>query len=334
MNSSYYDVINLILSDYVLLSIIVALLLILGAIVWAIVKSFNVNYLEMKFSDGLNLIKNKYSDQKISESIKSLTKTLSIRLSFFDRLEIRYVDKTLLRNILFFANIYVLLLFCFGLFLVGFIFSYTKIYHIGISGGIGLILAAIPLILLDTRAKYLSELVRKMMATWISTLNKAADIKEDLVFILEHSLSTAQEPLKTYISECVIQLRNGLNESEVFDLLSMKIDSQQFKNFIINLKQNKKYGGNIKKLLSNCEDEFYALEEEYERRKITTFGARIRIYVMMIVVIVVAYYLLQINPDIRAYYLTDPIGKWLSTLYIIVYFIAFIISTKISNFDY
>lgn len=334
MITQIYDLFSMIIHNKIAIALSVVLLIMLSGIVWAIVSKFNISYVEMKFTQGINSLKNKYMEQRIAESVKALTKTVHVKLSFMENLEIKYVDKTLLRNICYFANIYVVIFTAIACFLIGFIYIYINIYNGLISFALGISCATLPFIVLDLRAKHLSEKVRKMMATWVSSLNKAADQSDNILYILKYSVETVQEPLKSYIKECIIQLENGLNESEAFDILSMKVESCQFKDFILNLKQNRKYGGNVKKLLTRCEDEFYCLEEEYERRKIKTFHSRVKVYLTMGALVLVTLYLFHVQPATKAYYLTDTIGKWIFVSFIGVFLMGFILLTKITKFDY
>jgi Flp pilus assembly protein TadB len=328
------EFVDIILSNYILMAISAVILISLLFFVIFATKNLNLSVIQFMFSKGVNNIRNMYKGQKLADNLKMATRTLNIKLTWIETMEIRYVDKPLLRQLVPFANIYVVFVANLILFLIGFWITYMKTYHIGFGIVFGVILSSFLFVLLDLRTKYLCEHIRNMMATWVSTLNKASDTKEDVIYILESSIETAQEPLKSYIFECVVQMKNGMNSYDALDFLRKKIDSEQFKDFIMNLKQNVKHRGNIKKLIANCEEEFFTLQEEYERRKITTFSSRIRIYIMMVFVLAVGYFLIQLNPSVKEYYFNNPIGKWVMTGFLAVYFIAFVISTKITNFNY
>ena len=69
----------------------------------------------------------------------------------------------------------------------------------------------------------------------------------------------------------IIQVNRGVEPLEAISMLEMKVDNPQFRDFIVNIKQNVKHRGEIRKLLSNLEEQFYKIEEEYNRRKILTY---------------------------------------------------------------
>ncbi len=63
------------------------------------------------------------------------------------------------------------------------------------------------------------------------------------------------------------------------------------------------------------EDQFYRMEEEYNRRRISTLRDRITIYILMFAVLFICYGFLKINPDVEAFYLETFKGRLLITLF-------------------
>lgn len=325
---------ELILNDRILQILILLITAGAAIITFFMVRGFNAESIRMQLGSGLNNLSSYYSEKRVSNEIKKYTRTVIFKLSFLERLEIRYVDKPNIRKVVFFANIYVVLGVAAFILLSVTMLVYMYLYHLPSSLCIGILSSAIVFVGLDMVTKYNTEKIRKQMAIWIATLNRWVDIKEDVSYILDKSVLGTPEPLKSHIKECVIQMNTGINKYEALDILSSKIDSEQFKDFVLNLKQTLKHRGNLKALLNNLEEEFYMLEEEYARRKITTFSSRLRTYVLMAFVLIVGFAFLNMNLEVRAFYMETDTGKLLLTLFFGMYFLAFLISTKVTNFNY
>jgi len=297
-------------------------------------NNFNSVLVKSVVDRGINNLIQQYRKQHLTDAVRKFTRTIQIKLTAIERLEIRYIDKPNIRHWFPFLNIYIIMFSSILICVFSILAAYKYTFNIIASICIGFIIASFLYIGLDTITKVNGEKVRKIMASWISSLNRWADIKTDIVYIFEKSLESLPEPLRSYVSDCVIQLNNGLGEYEALDILSMKVDSDQFKDFILNLKQNRRHGGDLKVLLENIEEEFTQLEEEYVRCKISNASGRISTYMMMLFVIAVGYYLIQTNLTARQFYMHSEVGKVIISAFMIVYFMAFVYSTKISNFNY
>lgn len=332
------DMLKVILTNKVTLILYILLVIVGIYITIATVISLvgNSNYFKFKVLNGINdfrFIFTKMNDQKFSKPVR-YTNTFNYKLTILEKLEIRYIEKPTLKRIIPFANIYLLLLFAFVLFIIGFWISYLELFFIPASVFFGILVSILLFFILDIKAKVNNESIRKIMPTFVSTLNEYATVKEDVLYILEKSISVTPEPLRTYVSDCIIQIKNGLNDIEALEILSLKVDSEQFKDFIVNLQQSRKYRGNLKKLLDNLANEFYDLEEEFERRKITTLSSRIKIYLFMVVIAGGAYIFIKTNNTVREFYMGTTLGKSLITIFLGIYILAFFISTTITDFNY
>ncbi|MCL5069605.1 MAG: hypothetical protein M1308_01700 [Actinobacteria bacterium] len=326
--------IELLLHNYFLLALLALSAVLAGVLAFYGAYKFNFMLFQGKLNKGYNRLRDAYNNQRIAEEVKKYTRTIHIKLSLLEKLEIRYVDKPNLRRWLPFMNLNIIMAVSLILSVVTFGLVYSKLYHIPSSLSLAAIIFCVPFVGLDMLSKYNSERVRKKLATFVAILNKWCDVKEDIIYIFENSIESVGQPLASFITDCIIQMKSGLNEYEALDIFSMKVDSEQFQDFVLNLKQNRKHRGKLKELLTNLEDEFFNLEEEYDRRKITTFGSRLRVYGLMVFVAAVGYFFMQFNSDVKHFYLQDEAGKLLMTVFFIIYFIAFIISTKITSFNY
>jgi len=284
---------------------------------------------------GINRMNEIYNEKRLLNQVKRYSKTITIKMNFIDKIELTLIDKSNIRNYIPFVNFYSLTALSLIIFIAAFKPVYTVLYSILSTTIICSLCACIPYLVLEIWGRYNSDKVRRQLAGFISTLNRWCAVKEDIIYAFEKSIdSGVGEPLRTYIRDAVIQVKKGLDVQEALEMLQMKVDSDQFRDFILNIRQSIKHRGDIRKLLTNMEDEFYRLEEEYTRRKIFSYKDKFIMYVTMIAVLVIAYFFLKSNPNVMHFYLSTSRGKTLITIFSLLYFTAFVTSLRISRFDY
>ncbi len=255
------------------------------------------------------------------------------KLTMFERLELTYIVKSNIRRYIPFMNAYILIavvLFVFA----GVYGPVNKMLNflpssVIISG----IISIIPFFVLDLLSRYNSEAVRKMLSEYISVLSRWCSVKEDIMYAFEKSLdSHIGEPLQTFIKDMVIQVNRGIDSSDALDMLQKKVDSPHFMDFIVNIKQCLKNRGDTIKLLTNLENQFYRIDEEYNRRKISTYKDRMLLYFIMFSVLLIAYLFISYTPQIRSFYLGTLEGKLLLTMFSGMYGLGFYMTAGIMKF--
>ena len=98
---------------------------------------------------------------------------------------------------------------------------------------------------------------------------------------LRNPLNRDERSLATHIWDMVIQVRRGI-KSKTLDILRMKVTTRSSR-LIINIKQNVKHRGDTKASFQHVSA--YRMEEEYNRRKISTLRDRVIIYILMFAVL-------------------------------------------------
>lgn len=288
-----------------------------------------------------------YYERRLQREVKKYTRTINIKLSWLERMEIYFIDKSNIRQYIPFMNFYVLI----AVYLISFILIFRPVYRtlffipsaVVISG----IVALFPFVILDIMGRLNSDSIRRKLSDFIASLNGWCDIKEDIIYAFSKTAgydeitnrylikdATVQEPLRTYIRDMCIQIEKGIEPMEALDILQLKVDNEQFKDFIINIKQNIKSRGNTKILLTNLEIQFDKMEKEYTRRNISTLKDRIPVYVMMFLVLVVAYAFMKLDIRVENYYLGSLEGKILLTLFSIMYAAGVYMTFRITKFEY
>ena len=268
-------------------------------------------------------------------SIKRYRTGLKKRMSFFEKVELQLIDKSNIRRYIPFADLYTLIALTALIFLVCLAPLYRLLLFFPPALIISALFALIPVFALDLMGRYNSESIRRKLAYFISVLNRWCAVKEDIFYAFEKSVDSGiGEPLKTFIRDMVIQVNRGIKPLDALDMLQAKVDNPQFRDFILNVKQNVKYRGDIGKLLSNLEGQFYKIEEEYNRRKISTYKDRLLIYIVMFLVLACAYYFLKTSSDAAEFYLGTQQGKLFLTVFCILYALGSYVAFGVSRFKH
>jgi len=269
---------------------------------------------------------------RVHEAHEGCTDTVK-DMNLLERLEFYYIEKSNIRHYMPFMNIYILIIIIVLLFLAVFKPVNQLLSFLPSSVVISGMISIVPLFALDLLSRYNSEAVRKRLSEYISVLNRWCSVKEDIMFAFEKSLdSNVGEPLQTFIRDMVIQVNRGMDSSEALEMLQMKVDNPQFRDFIVNIKLSLQHRGDIIKLLTNLENQFYKIDEEYNRRKISTYKDRLLIYFIMLAVLLVAYLFMNFTPQIGDFYLRTLEGKLLLTVFSGMYALGFYLTAGITKF--
>lgn len=318
---------------YIILSIN-SILLVLATFMLSKAISHNINIKKI-MKEGMEKLNDEYRERRLQREVKKYIRNVSIKMTFSEKVELYLIDKSNIRRFIPFMNFNVFVILCLGIFLACFGPIYRVMYFIPSTFLICLMFAMIPVFILDIMGRYNSERVRRKLAEFISVLNRWCAVKEDIFYAFERSIESGLgEPLKTFIRDMTIQVKCGIEPADALDILQMKVDNEQFRDFIINIKQNVKFRGNITKLLSNMESQFYKLEEEYNRRKICTYKDRLLIFVLMFSVLVIGYFFLKFNQRVQDYYLGTLGGKTLLAFFCLIFLFGFYLSLGVSKFKH
>lgn len=336
-------------STYIALAIVFGFSLVFFDIYVAYLISKNVDFKRI-YKGGLSGLNEKFHKRRLLGLVQKYTRAVSVKTSLIDRLQFRYIERLNIRSrvpgiLAGLVNIYTVFLINAVLFMLAFPVVYKFLFNIPASIILSTFFSLIPYFILDFIARSNSERVRRKMADFISLLNRWIDVKDDIFYAFKKAVGfeigkknkssgMMTEPLRTYIWDMLIQIEMGVDPLDALDNLDRKVDNYQFADFIINVKQIIKSRGNIKSLLSNMEDQYFKLEEEYNRRKISTLKDRVVIFISMFMTSGVAYYILKYNARVSQFYLTTVPGQILLFVFSLMFLAGLIISLNISTFKY
>jgi Flp pilus assembly protein TadB len=278
----------------------------------------------------------KLEERLIENEIKKYTTKLDMKKGFIEKIEMNLIHRTNINKKFKYLqlNAYILITIILIIFACSIKPIYSMTNWLPTSIIISAIISMIPVVILDIIGKINSQKTAQQLASFITILNRWCSVKEDIFYAFEKSVETLDDPLKTYIAELVLQVKSGIDPDIALDILEIKINNEQFTEFIINIKQNIKSRGDTKKLLTNMESQFYKIKNEMDRRKISTLTDRVVIYLIMGLAFLVAVGILKYSPEGRAYYLFTEQGKMILTILSLIYAVGIYFTTKITQFKY
>lgn len=300
-----------------------------------IIKSFGKFRSSRFFKQSLKNLNAEYDKKRLNKEIKKYTSTIIVDMSLAEKVELYLIDKSNIKRYIPFMSFSFLSFTCLLIYIFTYMIVVKILNFIPSSIIISLLFSFIPVFVLDIMGRYNSEKVRRKLAEFISVLSRWCAVKEDIFFAFEKSIESGiGEPLNTFIKDMLVQVNYGIDPIEALDILQMKVDNSQFKDFIINIKQSMRHRGNIRKILTNLEAQFYKIEEEYNRRKISTYKDRLIVYFVMFAVLLIGYNFLTINPKVKEYYMKTLQGKSLLSIFSLLYAYGFYMTFKISSFKH
>ena len=284
---------------------------------------------------GIEKLRREYNEKQLKREVIRYNRTIPLKMTIADKIELYLIDKSNIKHYIPFANSYLIIMVCILIFVFTFRLTFDILLFVPSAAVVSLLFSLIPLFILDIMGKYNCEIIRKRLAEFISVLNRWCAVKEDIFYAFEKSVDSGiGEPLRTFIRDMVIQVNRGVDPLEALDILWVKVDNIQFRDFIINIKQNIKHRGDIRKLLFNMEEQFYKIEEEYNRRKISTYIDRMLLYIIMFAVLFTGYFFLRSNPLVREFYIDTTQGKLLLTLFAVLYSCGLYMIARITRFEH
>ena len=135
-------------------AVIVALTVIIA---YLIIQQMDFSALRKRMQSSYNKMNEQYNERRLMREVKKRSLSISIKMSFADKVELFLIDKSNIRRYLPFMNFYVLALICAVIFLISLNFTYLFFKFLVTAVIISLIMASLPVIILDILGKWNSR---------------------------------------------------------------------------------------------------------------------------------------------------------------------------------
>lgn len=248
---------------------------------------------------------------------------------------IRYIEQTTLRKYIPWITVERSFMILGCIFSVCFLLIFVKSNSIWLGIALASVMMFCPLVFLDTLRQYNYQKTRGELIHFLSLLNQWYMVTDDIIKSFEKiSEQSLIEPMATYVNDFVIQIHSGLEITDALELLAQKIESDFFSTIVVNIDQAIQNRGDVGIMLSNLEDECYRLQEEFNRRKISTVHDKMIIYFTMITVLFLGYHFLVLNSVTETFYFHTVQGQAMVLIFSLLYIIGFFITLGLSRLEY
>lgn len=167
----------------------------------------------------------------------------------------------------------------------------------------------VPYLALDTAAGIQGERTRRRLLELVGLLNRWCAVREDLLFGFERSLSTGLgEPMRRHVGDLVTRIRGGMGIERALELFGDASDHPQFRDFVASVRFNLRHRGDLAKFLEGTESQLGRIEEEYNRRRISTARDRTLVFAVLLSVPPLAFVLLSGEGTAHALFLGTDLG--------------------------
>ena len=205
----------------------------------------------------------------------------------------------------------------------------TKINNLLTSFTVSLMPSSLPYLMFDIYKNSLLKKEKEGITGLLMVLTKWSSVKNDAVYCLQKANeSSLKKPIGKYIRSLCIRLEKGMSVSD--SLISCEKDalSEELRYVFINVRYAYEKGGSLYSIFKNLENQFFKIDEENYKRKISTSTDKYAVYISIILVMF-TFYLIVLNNDYsKKYYFNSTLGIYILGIFSLLFFIGVLIMAK------
>jgi len=290
----------------------------------------NINH-EKYLSDFKNTILLESKKNVEYSKFLKLNNGIKIEMTLLEKIHLKYIDQSNLKAYIPFASVYLLILIQVIIFVVLWLPLFKVFRNVITTCAFAGIFSIIPFTMLDALRRYNSELSRRNLSKYITSMSTWAQSKTDLMFLFEKASKDSTGPLSKFTKEMIFQLRAGIEPEVAMEILRLKVNNQDFNRFIIHISHAFINQGRIDVLLKKLEKEAYIVEAKMNQRKYKTTFERFFLAVLLLLVLLLTIYIFKYNIEVREIFVYTWGGQIILTLLSIVFMFAVFMQFKVSN---
>jgi|GEM_PF-575684 len=163
---------------------------------------------------------------------------------------------------------------------------------------------------------------------FLMSMSKWSAVRNDIVFCLGKTSETSiGKPLDKLISGTLSRIQGGMDVIRAFQVMEQESRSQDLRYLVRNIRFAAERGGNLHRLFTGLERQYFRIDEEIFKRKISTARDRATVYITLIVVAVASIWFLSSNPSAKEFYMNTEIGNIILMLFSLVFSSAMLFMT-------
>lgn len=166
------------------------------------------------------------------------------------------------------------------------------------AGIIAFIAFRVPFEILKIEAEFKRRSVRKHLPNFFLTVSQMLEAADDIVDVLEASVSKIKKPLKTDIKEFIRNYRKGKPIEECIEILKMRFDNPLLKKFATDVEENIKNGTRLKGIIDDYAEKAYNNQINYMQRITENSGSILASLIILGMFINSVYTIKRLKPEL------------------------------------
>ena len=218
---------------------------------------------------------------------------------------------------------------CLAGFCLSFITTYLFFHKLVLSAAVSVIPAFIIYAAIDISEKFLQNKENGQITQLLMNMTKWSAIRNDIVFCLRKTHEAGiGKPLGTLIKHTLLRINRGMDIVNAIKLLEKESKSEDMRYLSKNIGFVASKGGNLHKLFGSMEQQFFKIEEELYKRKISTVRDRTAVYATVLLVSATAVWFLVSNQSACDFYINTDLGNYFLLLFSVIFSISVLVMIK------
>ncbi len=256
-----------------------------------------------------------------------LTLPIFLVIAFFSH---NRVDKDNLKSFLKKHKKEMVLVFCLTLLILFTYLINRKIEYLFTAFCVGLFPAYIPFMLYEIYESVQKQKEQKNITGLLMILTKWSAVKNDAVYCLQKATkSQLASPIAGYVYDICLRLESGMGVSETLKMSEERVLSEELRYVFQNIRYAYEKGGSLYSIFKNLEGQFFKIDEETYKRKISTANDIYSLYSSVALVVASFIIIVINNPYSKNYYLNSERGIFILGLFSLLFFLGVIIMGRI-----
>lgn len=217
------------------------------------------------------------------------------------------------------------LLICLLVFLIFSWIFYGLLERISPAAALGMLPAVAIYSMADLAGRYMEDREIKQITFFLMTMAKWSGIKNDLVYCLRKTDEiNMKNPLGKMVRTTLGRIYSGMDTVSAMELLEEETYGEDMRYLVKNIRFSAEKGGNLQKLFTGMEQQYFKIDEEYFKRRISTLRDRAAVYITIIMVVAAGIWFIGGNPVARQFYMDTLFGNLLLGLFSLVFVLAIV----------
>lgn len=181
----------------------------------------------------------------------------------------------------------------------------------------------------DITDRYWKDREMKQITFFLMTMSKWSSVKNDLVYCLKKTGETnIKKPLGAMVGTTLGRIYGGMTPVSAFRLLEKEARSEDFRYLVKNVRFAAEKGGNLQKLFKGMEEQYFKIDEEFFKRRISTLRDRIAVYFTIALVVGTGIWFISSNAAARTFYMNTFNGNLLLLSFVLVFGAGILVMMK------